>query len=87
MAARRPIPEFGNRIGAVARVMPEPQENVVVTIEYGLHCLSRTKRSSERMESGQNRKADRIRHTQMKKICICMELHIRMEKGGANTPP
>jgi hypothetical protein len=40
------------------------------------------KRSGERMESGQNRKADGIRHTQMKKICICMEWHGEMEKAG-----
>jgi hypothetical protein len=40
------------------------------------------------MESGQNRKADGIRHTQMKKICICIKRADRRRaeaKTGSNS--
>jgi hypothetical protein len=40
MAAAGSVPEFGDRIGPLFLMRPEPQENVIVAIEYELHVLS-----------------------------------------------
>jgi hypothetical protein len=40
MAALPPIDEALNRIGPGARVLPQAQQNVVVTIKHQLHACS-----------------------------------------------